>query len=148
MSPIIINNYNMTTINKPTFIDNQVRIDNPEIKDKGDKYIQYQSIKKKERTERTKNNTDSKELTPKQIFTRKRNQYISCLNLGRIKKINTDRLYEYGIVFNKATGKYEGVNAKYYFNLPKIISDNSNLWNDTFNPEIIINQAISISTQS
>jgi len=129
-----------TTINKISFVENQVRANNPEIKELGNNYIKSQSNKNKQY-----NKQKTKQETEKDIFIRRRNQYISCLNLGRIKKIKTDILYKYGIVYNIASGKYESVkiNSKNeYFNITKIIADNSHLWTDTFNPETILKNAI------
>jgi len=134
----------MTTINKIKFVDNQVRANNDKIKTLGDNYILSQSSRNKQRKTPII-------YTQEQIFIRQRNQYISCLNLGRIKKISLDKLYQYGIVFNEATGKYESVkiNSKFnYYNIPKLIAENSHIWNDVFNPENIIKDAINTANKS
>ena len=78
------------------------------------------------------------------IFQRRRLQYVSALNSGKIKRVNVSKLYEYGIVFNEATGKYERQNEICPINDPvnKLIRDNEDMWTDRFRPDIIIQNAI------
>ena len=189
----------MNTINEVRFVENKVRMNNPEIKDKGDKYLDSVRTKKKVRYNKANNNTPTNtdnnivSATSKQeeffknfhkkirtlkvrtkhtpdgdidyysdsssnssqdnqrktidfdkVFQRRRLQYVSALNGGKIKKVNVSKLYEYGIVFNEATGKYEKVNQGCPRNDPvnKLIQDNEDLWTDRFTPELIIQKAI------
>jgi hypothetical protein len=191
----------MNTINEVRFVENKVRMNNPEIKDKGDKYLDSVRTKKKARYDKANDNTDNNtdnntnSATSKQeqffknfykniktlkvrtiktpdgdiqeyysdsssnssqdnnkkrivdfdkVFQRRRLQYVSALNGGKIKKVNVSKLYEYGIVFNEATGKYEKVNQGCPRNDPvnKLIEDNEDLWTDRFTPELIIQKAI------
>jgi hypothetical protein len=127
----------MNIINEPRFFENIVRNTTPNIKETGDNYIKQQGVCNKKRK------TPPKQLTEKDIRERNRNQYISCLNRGRIIKINIKKVIEYGIVFNEATQKYEKRNEVCYLNtINKLIIDNKDKWTDTFNPLTIINDAI------
>jgi hypothetical protein len=78
------------------------------------------------------------------IFQRRRLQYVSALNSGKIKRVNVSKLYEYGIVFNEASGKYERQNPICPRDDPvnKLIKDNEDIWTEKFRPDIIIQNAI------
>jgi len=183
----------MNTINELRYVENKVRANNQEIKDKGDKYLL--NVKNKKKIRYDNNNTDNEntpELTREEFlknfhkrvrtakkmvrytadcgdieyfsdsssnssqddkirssnidkrFQMRRLQYISCLNLGKIKKVNVSKLYEYGIVFNEATGKYEKQNQVCPIEDPvnKLIKENADIWTERFTPENIIQTAI------
>ena len=150
----------MNTINEVRFVENKVRACNNLMREKGDEYLKQLSIRTKKNTLKLKENpaeykieyfSDSSDEVKKRrpvsfekIFNRRRLQYISALNLGKIKRVSVSKLYEYEIVFNEATQKYEKGGKGNPFKDPvnTLIRENEDLWDYDFTPEKIIDNAI------